>query len=624
MDNVWTKAQNVVLLILVIVPIFFLPFTQDFYETNKWYVLVGASIGALLLWSLNALAQKKATIALGPRFWAPLGVAAAGLLSLLIVSPNKVEAILSLFGPALFLGASLLLLIVAHERTVSGILRSLLPQAIVLLGLLALLQLTGVVGRMFPSVSWLADPLWTPAGGSLTLLALSLLTLPFLVEDGLKAHKQNHQASVLLYGIETVLVIAAAAATLAIAWGKFATLFLPLSAGWQIMLEALKRFPATLVGVGPENFLSAFSAGKPTLLNMTPIWNTRFLASATTALHMGTTIGLIGLAAFVFFLITLAPRALRSALDWARLGAIVVLLLTPPSIAVFVFCIALLFLAEDHKKVVHLSSYTSVTFGLLGLLAAAVLGFFLVRAWRAEHTYFRAYLTRQQTDGGTIQRTGQQAIRLNPYVAKYHEAYAQTNLILAAAIARQATSEGTLSEEDRQAVTQLISQSVREGKLATQLAPTKVTSWETLARLYQSLIGIADGADAWAIASYQKAIELDPTNPGPRLELGSIYLAQKNIDAAVAHFAIATALKPDLANAHYNLANAFRVNGNIQAARDELLKTQALLTQGTDDYEKIAEELAALDRGEEIIPSSTPVVSPPIELPESSFPSTQP
>ncbi len=359
-------------------------------------------------------------------------------------------------------------------------------------------------------------------------------------------------------------------------------------------------------------------AGRPAALNMTPVWNTRFLANSSALLHLGTTTGILGLIAGCFFLFHLAPRSLRSPLDWSRLAATLAIILVPPSISLLAVCAIVFLVSETQNRAIHAARPpVAMLTGFVGLSIALGMGYLLIRSYSAEHTFFRAYLTAQQADGGAIQRTGQKAISLNPYVARYHEAYAQTNLILAAAVARQTTATQTLTDTDRTAITQLVSQSIREGKLATQLAPRQVTSWETLARLYQNLIGTADAADTWAIASYQKAIELDPTNPSLRLELGSIYLSQKNFAAAIAHFAVAVALKPDLANARYNLANAYKENGNPASAKEELLRTQSLLTQGTDDYEKVSAEIVALENGTSVAPSPTP--SPTPQLPASTI-----
>lgn len=607
----------IIIAVTTLISLFFLPFTQDFYETSKWYAVVVSFLLILLVWSIATVTKRKIVVYTGKTFWVLAALAGTGVLSLLVASSNKIEAAISPFGPSLFaaLAGAILLAgvdLAQHKRK----LITLLSQTISFLGLLTLLQVSGLSGKILGSIPWLQDPLWTPAGSTLILLALFALALPLLIEQAWSAHANKRQLGIFFYGAQVLLVVAASITTLALALPKIPSTILPLFAGWQVMLEAFKHVPTMLVGVGPENFLAAFTGGRAATLNMTPIWNTRFLASSSAILHLGTTTGILGLLAAFLFLFYLAPRSLKTALDWSRLVAVVAILFIPPSVSLLVVCAMLLFASETHTRTTKIANPTaSLLTALLALCIALGAGYLVVRSYMAERTFFMAYFTSQQADGALIQRTGQKAILLNPYVARFHEAYAQTNLILAAAIAQRATASDSLSDADRKVVTQLISQSVREGKIATQLAPTRVTSWETLARLYQNLIGIANEADTWAIASYQKALELDPTSPPLRLELGSIYVAQRNYEAAIAHFAVAVALKPDLANAHYNLAHAHLQKGNIDAARQSLLQTQALLDQGSSDYEQIARELEQLEEGILPTPTPSPTLSPPIELP---------
>jgi predicted Zn-dependent protease len=191
------------------------------------------------------------------------------------------------------------------------------------------------------------------------------------------------------------------------------------------------------------------------------------------------------------------------------------------------------------------------------------------------------------------------AISQNQYIGRFHIIYSQTNLALALSLVAAINKpDNTSSDEqktkDRQLVAQLISQSIREAKLATSLNANNVLAWENLARIYNQLIGTAQGADTWTITSYKKAIELDPKNPILRLELGSIAMKQKAYDEAIAQFKQAVMLKKNYANAYYNLANAYKVNGNTAEAIEALQQTQRYTMNGSTDYEKVSQEIEAL------------------------------
>ncbi len=100
----------------------------------------------------------------------------------------------------------------------------------------------------------------------------------------------------------------------------------------------------------------------------------------------------------------------------------------------------------------------------------------------------------------------------------------------------------------------LTADAVNTAKLATEIDPANVANWTTLASVYQSLMGITEDADVWAVTTYEKAITLEPANPALRTELGKVYVWQADRQAGVAAAegvteeaaAEATALKDDL------------------------------------------------------------------------------
>jgi tetratricopeptide (TPR) repeat protein len=227
------------------------------------------------------------------------------------------------------------------------------------------------------------------------------------------------------------------------------------------------------------------------------------------------------------------------------------------------------------------------------------------------------------------------AIQKNPYVGGYHRTYAITNLQLASAIAGQGEE---LSDQDRDNIAQLIQQSIREAKAAVALDSQKTTNWETLANVYRNLVNVADNADQWTIASYVEAIGTDPLNPRLRLELGGVYYRLGQFDQAIRLFQQATELKPNWANAFYNLSAAHKEKGELELSYANLKLAVSLVEPGTPDAAKAQEELTALEAQLNINQTGTPEVpqeiqgqlnqpaplpSPiaePIELPEDAGP----
>jgi Tfp pilus assembly protein PilF len=68
----------------------------------------------------------------------------------------------------------------------------------------------------------------------------------------------------------------------------------------------------------------------------------------------------------------------------------------------------------------------------------------------------------------------------------------------------------------------------------------------------------------------EKAVRLDPTLGVAYLQLGILYSERKDLSHAVAAYKNATRVTPDLEDAHYRLAQAYRQSGEPSKAQAEL------------------------------------------------------
>ncbi|MEK7111887.1 MAG: tetratricopeptide repeat protein, partial [Patescibacteria group bacterium] len=153
-----------------------------------------------------------------------------------------------------------------------------------------------------------------------------------------------------------------------------------------------------------------------------------------------------------------------------------------------------------------------------------------------------------------------------------------------------------LTEDDRSTITQHIKQAIREGRATVTLNPGRSGNWEILARIYQAIMPFAQGADNFAIQSFNQSIALDPTNPNLRIALGGVYYALGRYDEAIRVFELAVLSKPDLANAHYNLAVAYREKGEIEKAIEQMKLVLSLVEKDSSDYELAKTELENLEK----------------------------
>lgn len=309
--------------------------------------------------------------------------------------------------------------------------------------------------------------------------------------------------------------------------------------------------------------------------------------------------GLVGLATllFIFTQVALTLRKLiaskdeyAGALSLSGIFLVFVLLFLPPSLPIlFLFFVYLGMISsrvESKEWVFDLRHNLVVYLTILFLAAIAIpsVTYGFVRNYLSEY-YFKQSLDALPKGVITPIYTSQQkAILLNPFQEKYHITFAQVNLLIANSIALQ--KKDTLSQQDRQNITQTIQIAIQEAKATVALNPQKSANWENLALIYRNLVNVAQDADTWAISSYERAILADPVNPQLRLALGGVYYSLQQFPNAANLFSQALTLKPNWANARYNLAWAFYQNKEYEKASVVMQNIFGLIDKNSADYQK--------------------------------------
>ncbi len=176
------------------------------------------------------------------------------------------------------------------------------------------------------------------------------------------------------------------------------------------------------------------------------------------------------------------------------------------------------------------------------------------------------------------------AAKLNPWGDLYWRDLSQLYLNQV----NQITADTKLSDDEKKSQAQTaITNATSSAKQAVLVAPSSVENWNVQGFIYRNLIGVA-GADAVAIQSYEKALDLEPASPFSRTELGRVYLlqgqnfaSQKNMGVkqkealgkALENLNKAVALKSDYAPAHYLIALVYDQQGKSDEAIKKLEET---------------------------------------------------
>jgi len=141
---------------------------------------------------------------------------------------------------------------------------------------------------------------------------------------------------------------------------------------------------------------------------------------------------------------------------------------------------------------------------------------------------------------------------------------------------------------------ELVNSLIREGIVAIEkavtISPNNVANWNVRGFFYRTLIGAVEKAEEISLASYQKAIELEPNSPYSFGEMGRVFIllaqdADKKGDSSkkteylnLAKNQLEKALnkKSDYASAHYLMAVVFSQEGKTEEAISKLEETHSV------------------------------------------------
>ncbi len=600
----------------VAIPLFFLPFFADPIEFPKQLLVFFLGIVGLLLWSIRNVIRGKFMFARTVFDLPILLLAIIGIVSA-VLTPNLYASLSS--ETLILVGGACFFFLFANAPEKEATLEK-LPLFFAISG--AILSALVLVQLVFSLVAsrvaqgptlFFLNPGFNPAGSALAAALFLVGILPFVI--GLWKSESFKQRDLML---PLLILIGAGIVSSSVILFQNRPILLDHLSGWKIATSVLGESPkSALLGVGPGNIIDAFTLYKPASFNGSEIWNLRFSTSSNFYLSILTSLGIFGIALVILFAVKFALVAKSRlsldktpALEKGLIGSIAVILVLGlifplPLLSLFLlFATSGILMANYRLKGVSLYS-KSVDYSkgkAFSLIISVILlvmllggGYFLGRFALADYFFAQSLQAAAANNGKNTYDLQIKALDFNPYNTNYRTAYAQTNLALANSLAGQAN----LTDEQKQTVVTLVQQAIREGRLAAALAPRRASAWENLSLVYRNLINFAQGADQWAVASQQQAVALDPTNPRLLLDLGGIFFAAKDYQTSAQLFNQAVNLKPDFANAHYNLAQALKGLKQNDLAVQELQTTATLVCaapNGKADCDRVNSEIAEVNK----------------------------
>ncbi len=344
---------------------------------------------------------------------------------------------------------------------------------------------------------------------------------------------------------------------------------------WKVAINtAMEDIKSKFFGSGIGTFHYDFAKKKPLEINQTWLWQIRFDKAGSHMSEILGTMGFLGLFSYlalvvVFLLISLflTRRKSKEEDESSNLNFQLPLLMTffalatgefvyyQNTVLAFVFWLVLglgvVSWKEPLKEKVlsfkdfpELSLIFSTSVIILGIIIVSVY-YFGVKFYLADVNYNKSLAVLGQERIEKLER----AVSLNPLFSQYKVVLSRTYLFEASQELRK-----SLTEQDGAKIQVLIGKAIDEAKRVVDLQPKSVVSWENSGVVYREIIGIAAGAADWSMNSFEKAIELEPTNPVLYTELGKLYLAKNDNGKAKEYFQKAIEKKSDYADAIIQLA----------------------------------------------------------------------
>lgn len=591
-------------LLLIIAPVFFLPFTQDYVEINKQLLLVISVIILFLVYAGRIINKKELIINATPLDIPFILLFLLSLVSTIVESSYKMGAILSLNGP-MNLGLICLLYILVvqlkNERSNTKVTTAIIVGA-VLLSFYTLIGSTGIVANYSQNDIILKNIAFSPIGSPYiaALFLISVITMIVVkIVIQVKSPPDINKKQQLLVSTFVLLLIIAATTLLLSYFLKTSVVVLPLNAGIEIMLDVWKRIPNLLLGIGPGNFVTAFSIGRPVWLNTGQFWNVSFNGSTSYIMTLGTELGLGSIILFFSIIFLTIKSEFKKIKSIAVIFALFIALSLVHIVGISntamlsIFIIVIASIVPKHEliniKITRKNSPLYLVPACIVIICIGT-GYTFGRIYIAEIIYKNALNEIVNNNGQQAYTKQAQAIRVNKYVDKYHRTFSQINL----ALANSLSANTNLSDEDKQRMPRLIQQSIDETSITIALSPTNPENWQNRATVYGSIAKNIPGSEKFAINAYKALIELTPGNPQSLFLLGRFYYSSGKSDAAIEQFEKAIKLKPNWANAHYNLAAVYIQSKEYQKAQTELEQTLILLPKNSSEAKRVKNEIKTL------------------------------
>ena len=413
--------------------------------------------------------------------------------------------------------------------------------------------------------------------------------------EGVQQSASMKPSSLLVLVISVIFIIGTNS------YGSFVSNFFGISQiearpSWQTTIDIGKEvYKEDIVfGSGPNTFVRTWALYKPRAVNETVFWSVDFVSGIGTIPTAFITGGLIVALSWIIFLGLFIYIGIRTLLFssmqnrfsyYISLSSflaglylwIMTIAYTPNTvIIVLAFFFTGIFIASlrHHKDSFKAREIDFANNPKIGFVIVLVLTAFLLASFAGLYAVGKEYIAVYQFQKGVIsfnssgdldvaERGALDATRISNR-DRYYRLLADVNV--ARLIALQTETE--LSDvELRVRFQTFLAGAIEHGQEATRIDPSNYQNWVTLGGVYASVVPLGlEGAYENALAMYERAVSLYPTNPSLSLLLARLELANNDSIRARELIAEALQLKTNYTEAIFLLSQIEIQEGNIDQA----------------------------------------------------------
>jgi len=343
-----------------------------------------------------------------------------------------------------------------------------------------------------------------------------------------------------------------------------------------------------ILGVGPNKFGNAWAMYKPAAINATPFWDVSFNSGSGLLPTFASTTGGFGILMWIVFFVLFIISGVKSifssiknGLNWETMaffvlsfylfvscffysGGMVLFLLALAFAGIFIGLsarghqkgeIAILYL-NDHRK-----SFFSILFLIILLITTAAISVKYMERLISV-SYFGKALNAPTVSVAEASIGRALSLYQNDL---YLRTYSQIYLVALNSLATKDST--TLSDADKADLQTSLNQAVSGAQLATTYDGTNYLNFQALGSVYQNLasFGVKD-AYSKALAAYTTASALNPLNPGLKLDLATVSIANQQTKEAKDYANAALSLKSDYPDAYVVLSQIAKSEGDNAGA----------------------------------------------------------